>query len=148
METRKIKLARRLIVALLVLWSITAIGWAVIVFTDASMMKWTTTIVSIVMGLLAYLCGAVFYMKVLRGIRVGKVFVPGGARLLCLVALLSFCSATARELMPAEFGHWDSLTVAQCLLSPGKYVSLIVDLLMALLYRIATEVSEENRLTV
>ena len=142
------KWARRMIVALLVLWGVSAIGGAVLVFTDATLMQLTTKVVQSVAGLLAYLCGVVFFVKMLRGMRGGKVFVPGIVKWLCLAALLGFCESTAGGLMPSEAYHWDPHLFIQSLFSPGKYVSLIRVLLMALLYRIATEVSEENRLTV
>lgn len=115
------------------------------------LMKWGDEIQLIYAGLhlIMYACIVVFFVRMLHGLGRGKIFVPGNARWLYIGAWIPITNiAFAVTFMFFLYGCSGVAIVAQ-------FVSIFYNLamfsaitLMALLYDVATDVSEENQLTV
>ena len=94
-------------------------------------------------------CIVVFFVRMLRGLGRGKIFVPGNARWLYIAAWLPIFMLSYRifYMCLVEGGSRFAVTV----LSTQSWHNLAMFsaiTLMALLYDVATDVSEENQLTV
>lgn len=103
----------------------------------------------VLVHLLLFSCFIVFFVRLFRGLKQGKIFVPGNARWLYAGAWLPVISIIYRFTNMCLFhgGYNLALTalVAQTLYNLALFSGVT---LMALLYDVATDVSEENRLTV
>ena len=85
----------------------------------------------------------------LRGLGRGKIFVPGNARWLYIAAWLPIFMLSYRIFYVCFVQGGSGLTVAfLCTQSWHNLAMFLAITLMALLYDIATDVSEENQLTV
>lgn len=99
--------------------------------------------------LLLFVCIAVFFVRLFRGLKQGKIFVPGNARWLYVGALLPIISLIYRAVSMLFLHGASGLAVAAFITSVNYNVALFLAItLMALLYDVATDVSEENQLTV
>ena len=94
-------------------------------------------------------CFFVFFVRLFRGLGRGKIFVPGNARWLYAGAWLPVTSIIFRFAYTCLISGGSNLAltalVAQALYNLALFSGIM---LMALLYDVATDVSEENRLTV
>lgn len=99
--------------------------------------------------LLFFCCFVVFFVRLFRGLKHGKIFVPGNARWLYAGAWLPLLSIIFRlvHMCLISGGNNFALTalVAQTIHNLALFSGIT---LMALLYDLATDVSEENQLTV
>ena len=94
-------------------------------------------------------CIVVFFVRMLRGLGRGKIFVPGNARWLYIAAWLPVFMLSYRIFYVCFVQGGSGLTVAfLCTQSWHNLAMFLAITLMALLYDIATDVSEENQLTV
>ena len=147
MENKRMKWLRHTIIFFLSLWCILSVWYIADIFMyDYS--HYVTFDAMAACFALSFLCGMVFFVRILRGLPTGKIFLPGNAKWLYLIAIFAFGYELAMDLIKPEAGGFDSLQTARALLMPMKYVSLIVIVLMGLFYQVATNVSEENQLTV
>lgn len=99
--------------------------------------------------LLFFCCFVVFFVRLFRGLKHGKIFVPGNARWLYAGAWLPLLSIIFRlvHMCLISGGYSLALTalVAQTIHNLALFSGIM---LMALLYDLATDVSEDNQLTV
>ena len=106
-------------------------------------------LVFVLVQLLLFSCFVVFFVRLFRGLRHGKIFVLGNARWLYVGAWLPVNSIIFRlaHTCLISGGYNIALTalVAQALYNLALFSGVT---LMALLYDVATDVSEENQLTV
>ena len=109
----------------------------------------TINIIYVLVILFLNACLFVFFIRLFRGIKHGKIFVPGNARWLYIAAWLPIFMLSYRIFYVCFMQGGSGLTVA--VLCSQSWHSLAVFsaiTLMALLYDVATDVSEENQLTV
>lgn len=91
----------------------------------------------------------VFFIRLLRGLGRGKIFVPGNARWLYAGAWLPIFTLTYRVLNMCFLEGGSGLAISvMCSQSWHNLAFFSAITLMALLYDMATDVSEENQLTV
>jgi len=106
-------------------------------------------LVFVLAHLLFLCCFVVFFVRLFRGLKHGKIFVPGNARWLYVGAWLPLTGIIFRlvHMCLLSGGYRFALTalVAQTIHNLTLFSGIT---LMALLYDLATDVSEENRLTV
>ena len=148
METQRTKPLRRMITFFLSVWGILAVWNIADLLMYRNVSDYVTFNLMVVAFALSFLCGLVFFVRILRGLPTGKIFLPGNAKWLYLIAIFVFGYEMAIDLMKPEAGGFDSLQTARALVKPMKYVTFIVIALMGLFYQAATDVSEENQLTV
>ena len=94
-------------------------------------------------------CFFVFFVRLLRGINKGKMFVPGNARWLYIGAWVPIVALLYRVVCMLLVQGGSGLAVAVLCAQSWNNLTLFFGVtLMALLYDMATDVSEENQLTV
>lgn len=99
--------------------------------------------------LILYACIVVFFVRMLRGLGRGKIFVPGNARWLYVGAWVPISTIAFRvTYMFFLYGCSGVTIVAEGVLIFNNLAMFSGITLMALLYDVATDVSEENQLTV
>ncbi|MBR5689147.1 MAG: DUF2975 domain-containing protein [Prevotella sp.] len=112
--------------------------------------EWEETfrIIFILLYVILFVCLVVFFVRLFRGLKQGKIFVPGNARWLYIGALLPLPIILYRGMYLILYGC-SSLSTTVFVSSLIQKLALFSTFtLMALLYDIATDVSEENQLTV
>ncbi len=104
----------------------------------------------IILACLFNACYFVFFVRLLRGINKGKMFVPGNARWLYVGAWVPIVTLLYRFLCMFLIQGGSGLAVAIVICAQlWKGLAIFFGItLMALLYDMATDVSEENQLTV
>ena len=106
-------------------------------------------LVCVLVHLLLFSCFIVFFVRLFRGLKKGKIFVIGNARWLYVGAWLPVTSIIYRFAYTCLIAGGYNLTltalVAEALYNLALFSGIT---LMALLYDVATDVSEENQLTV
>ena len=108
----------------------------------------TFSIIFILLYVILFVCLVVFFVRLFRGLKQGKIFVPGNARWLYIGALLPLPIILYRGMYLILYGC-SSLSTTVFVSSLIQKLALFSTFtLMALLYDIATDVSEENQLTV
>lgn len=94
-------------------------------------------------------CFFVFFLRLFRGINRGKIFVPGNARWLYVGAWVPIVTLIYRVVYMCFVRGTSGLAVAVLAAQSWHNLTLFSGItLMALLYDVATDVSEENQLTV
>ena len=94
-------------------------------------------------------CYFVFFVRLLRGINKGKMFVPGNARWLYAGAWVPIVTLLYRVVYMLVVQGGSRLAIAVLCAQSWNNLTLFFGVtLMALLYDVATDVSEENQLTV
>ena len=103
----------------------------------------------VLVHLLLFSCFVVFFVRLFRGLKHGKIFVPGNACWLYAGAWLPVISIIYRFTNMCLFHGGYNLALAALVAQTLYNLALFSGVtLMALLYDVATDVSEENRLTV
>lgn len=95
-------------------------------------------------------CYFVFFVRLLRGINKGKMFVPGNARWLYIGAWVPIVTLLYRVvcMLLVQGGSGLAVAVLFCAQLWNSLAIFFGITLIALLYDMATDVSEENQLTV
>ena len=94
-------------------------------------------------------CFFVFFVRLFRGLGRGKIFVPGNARWLYAGAWVPIVALLYRVVCMLLVQGGSGLAVAVLCAQSWNNLTLFFGVtLMALLYDMATDVSEENQLTV
>ena len=103
----------------------------------------------VLVHLIFFCCFVVFFVRLFRGLKHGKIFVPGNARWLYVGAWMPLTGIIFRLvhmcLLSGGYSFGLTALVAQTINNLTLFSGIT---LMALLYDVATDVSEENRLTV
>ena len=106
-------------------------------------------LVFVLVHLIFFCCFVVFFVRLFRGLKHGKIFVPGNARWLYVGAWMPLTGIIFRLVhMCLLYGGYSfglTALVAQTINNLTLFSGIT---LMALLYDLATDVSEENQLTV
>ena len=116
-----------------------------------SLKEWEGVIHLIYAGLhlILFACIVVFFVRMLRGLGRGKIFVPGNARWLYIGAWLPLPIIFLRLTNLFFINGGSPLALTALVTSLFNNLAMFSGItLMALLYDIATDVSEENQLTV
>ncbi len=119
-------------------------------FTDPSP-EWEGTINLIYILLVSLLnaCFFVFFVCMLRGLGRGKIFVPGNARWLYVGAWVPIVTLLYRVVYMCLMSGCSGMAIAVLCAQSWHNLTLFLGVtLMAQLYDVATDVSEENQLTV
>ena len=106
------------------------------------------SIIYVLLYVILFVCLVVFFVRLFRGLKQGKIFVPGNARWLYIGALLPLPIILYRGMYLILFGGPSLSTTIFVSSLVQKLALFSAFTLMALLYDIATDVSEENQLTV
>ena len=94
-------------------------------------------------------CLFVFFVRMLRGLGRGKIFVPGNARWLYVGAWVPIVTLIYRVVYMCLMSGCSGMAIAVLCAQSWHNLTLFLGItLMALLYDVATDVSEENQLTV
>lgn len=94
-------------------------------------------------------CFFVFFVRLFRGLGRGKIFVPGNARWLYVGACVPIVTLIYRLIYMCFVNGCSGLAMAVLWSQSWKSLAMFSAItLMALLYDVATDVSEENQLTV
>lgn len=94
-------------------------------------------------------CFVVFFVRLFRGLKHGKIFVPGNARWLYAGAWLPLTGIIFRLVHMCILSGGNSFALTALVTQTINNLALFSGItLMALLYDLATDVSEENQLTV
>lgn len=94
-------------------------------------------------------CFFVFFIRLFRGVNRGKIFVPGNARWLYVGAWVPIVTLIYRLIYMCFVNGCSSLAIAVLWAESWHGLAMFSGItLMALLYDVATDVSEENQLTV
>lgn len=109
----------------------------------------TFSIIFILLYVILFICIVVFFVRMLRGLKQGKIFVPGNARWLYIGALLPLPIILYRGMILFFLFGGNSVSIGAFVGDVCHNLTLFSGItLMALLYDVATDVSEENQLTV
>lgn len=106
------------------------------------------SIIFVLLYVILFVCLVVFFVRLFRGLKQGKIFVPGNARWLYIGALLPLPIILYRGMYLILFGGPSLLTTFFVSFLVQQLALFSAFTLMALLYDVATDVSEENQLTV
>ena len=106
------------------------------------------SIIFVLLYVILFVCLVVFFVRLFRGLKQGKIFVPGNARWLYIGALLPLPIILYRGMYLILFGGPSLLTTFFVSSLVQQLALFSAFTLMALLYDVATDVSEENQLTV
>ena len=107
------------------------------------------SIIYVLLYAILFVCIVVFFVRLFRGLKHGKFFVPGNARWLYIGALSPFPLLFYRAMFIFFLFGASPLAVASFVMQMfSSLYTFSAFTLMALLYDIATDVSEENQLTV
>lgn len=106
-------------------------------------------LVFVLAHLLFFCCFLVFFVRLFRGLNHGKIFVPGNARWLYAGAWLPLTGIIFQLVHICLISGGYSLILTALVAQTIHNLALFSCItLMALLYDVATDVSEENQLTV
>ena len=109
----------------------------------------TFSIIFILLYVILFICIVVFFVRLFRGLKQGKIFVPGNARWLYVGAFLPLPILFYKAMLLFFLFGGSSVSVVVFVSDVSHNLTLFSGItLMALLYDIATDVSEENQLTV
>lgn len=111
--------------------------------------KGAIDLIFIILVCLFNACYFVFFARLFRGINKGKIFVPGNARWLYIGAWVPIVTLLYRVVYMFLIQGASGLAIAVLCAQSWNNLTLFFGVtLMALLYDVATDVSEENQLTV
>lgn len=112
--------------------------------------KGAIDLIFIILACLFNACYFVFFVRLLRGINKGKMFVPGNARWLYIGAWVPIVTFLYRvvSMLLVQGGSSLAIAVLFCAQLLDCLAIFFGITLIAMLYDMATDVSEENQLTV